>query len=361
MRGNLKSIASYERLKQSGLYPNDQEGVAEQRLRLIGEFTKGPLRLEIHDQISYFAQTTNTPFFSLPNYNPTPAWISTWNVVNQPNQQLIQQLDRANLQLSLRDVVILVGKQVISTGVGHLFQAVSQVPRLPFVLIDPEYPFTEDAASVTWKGPFVLEARFLPKTRGQQNHNFHIRAKGSKGGYDMALTAGRSDDKVYVGLETAGNIGDSLLRAEIVGYNAALRDYVQGLIGLDTVFSPKFSGEIEFFYNGFGSRTPYLLTPLLHRPAPYRGLWYGGGHLTWDPGSRLKIQLLAIVNLLDPSILWNLTVGYSLASNLDLTLGQFLGTGSRSDSEFGGRIPSGFPGISLGLPDLTYLELKWSF
>jgi len=350
-----------EWLRQNNIYPSNTVPLTEQRLRLQGTLSKAWFRAEFADETSLFYQKANQPSVPVPTYNPVPAWNASWNLMNTTQTLITNRIDRAYVQFNWAPVELRVGKQVIATGVGHIFNAISQVPRYPFVVVDPEYPVTEDAATVVWDGPLVLEARFLPKVPGQKDHNFHLRAKGTKDGFDVALTAGRSDDKMYVGLESAGNLGESLLRAELVGYDDVGVDYVQSLVGFDTVFSASWSAQFEVFYNGFGSLKPYLLQPLLHRPAPYRGKYYAGATVTWETTARLKTNLLAITNLADPSVLFHLYFNFSLWQSVDLMLGQFLNVGG-STAEFGGKyILPIFPQIQWGLPDLTYIAVKYYF
>jgi hypothetical protein len=362
--GTFKSIASYQRLRQKNLFRHDSQWVSEQRLRLKGSATFEWFHLEAAHETSLFFQESNDPYFSIPSSQEPSFWDAEWHPVDKTWMDVYHKLDRAFLKLNLEPVEIIAGKQVVSLGVSRLFAAVSQVPRHAFVVVDPEYPRTEDALSVIWSGTFGLEGRFLPKLKDQREHNFHLRAKGNKSDYDFALTTGRSDDKIFIGLETAGNLGDALLFAEIVGYDVDGRNYGQGLVGIDQALSPKWKYIAEFFYNGFGKRkSDYRVERYLHRSAPYRGNWYGGLSVTWETTDLLKTNLITIANIVDPSFLLNLSFNYSLGNSTELLLGQYLSLGE-DDAEFGGELPllpAILPGIELGLPDLSYLALKWYF
>ncbi len=362
--GSYKSIFEYQRLRQTGIFSGQDLPLTEQRLRINGSVSRSWFHVEFADELSLSYQRALASAIPVPNFAPASAWETRTNFFQNNTTVISQRVDRAFVQVSFDSFEVRAGKQIIDEGVGHLFSAISQVPRYAFVYIDPEYPKTEDAVAVLWKGPFTLEARFLPRVKGQREDNIHLRAKGSKAGADMALTAGRSDDKPYVGLEAAGNLGDSLLRGEIVGYEWQGKSTVQGLLGLDRVLSKTWSGQLEVFYNGFGSSSNYTLGSFTHRSAPYRGKWYLGTLLNWEVSSRLKSALASTVNIADPSVLFQLFFVFSLKENMDLVLGQYFGVGSKRDSEFGGQIPipnaAGMP-LALGLPDITYLEWKWYF
>lgn len=361
---NTKSILAIQRLRQKNLFPHDDIPLTEQRLRFQKTITKGWFLFEFANETSLFYQRRNNPTVAVADFSPEPAWKAKWHLVDQDSLDIFHRIDRLYVQFSPDPIEIRIGKQVIAVGVGRLFAAVSQVPRFPFVVVDPEYPMTEDAVTFLWNGPLVLEARFLPKTASQADQNFHFRAKGSKGGYDIALTAGRSDDKPYVALETAGNVGKSLLRGEIVGYDRRGRGFVQALIGYDHVFSSAWSGDIELFHNGFGKRRSHeqlLIERPFHRSSPYQGLWYAGTTLKWDMTARWKSVLNTIINLSDVSTLLHLYFSFSLGSNTELLLGQFLGVGG-PDTEFAGKKPlDPLSTLRIGLPDLSYFVFKWYF
>lgn len=358
--GNIKSIFAFQNLRQTGIFPKDEILFTEQRLRLEAQYSSRYFGFELAEQISGFYQNTNSPFFTIPDLNPRSYWIVSNDLTTGTNHQINHRLDRANIKLNIGKTRWILGKQVVSIGVGHLFQAISQVPRQPFVIVDPEFPITEDAFSLVWDGALALEARLLPKVQGQTLHNFHVRAKGSKSGFDVALTTGVSDDKNFIGLEFAGNLGDSLLRSEVVGYEELGKNYIQGLVGIDRVFSNEWSGEIELFYNGFGAVDNYSFSPNLHRPTPYRGMYYMATRLRWEISPVWILSWLNIVNLNDPSALFHFNLRYSVFQNADLLLGQFVSWGASSRTEFGGELPILGP-LAVGLPDMTYFLFRYYF
>ena len=360
--GNYKSILSLQKNRDVGVFPHESQWVSEQRLRIEAELSQDYFRLELVNDFSLFLQSANRPRIQVPDFSPKNVWNLDKRIIDEDSLILLSSLDRASVRIGTGYLNLTVGKQVVPTGVGHLFKAVSQVPRNPFLEIDPEFPVTEDAVALIWNGALAMEARLLPRVQGQKLHNFHIRAKGSKSGYDVALTAGRSDDKSFIGLEVAGNLRGSLVRGELVSYQHNNQDIFQGLLGFDTVFSRTLSGDFEIFYNGFGNSKPYLLQSPVHRPSPYLGRWYLGTRFRWEASALWKVVLFTIANVEDPSVLTQLSVNYSLTSNSDLIFGQYLNIGS-SQSEFGGLLltPAGLAGPQLGLPDITYALYRYYF
>ncbi|NQW44693.1 MAG: hypothetical protein HQ462_04725 [Deltaproteobacteria bacterium] len=358
--GAIKSFLGLKGLNQQGIFERDRVYFNEERFRVQGALTHPNFRLEFADEAYVFIERDNPSPLILPDFKPTSAWKAQWTLLDRKDVSIVGRLDRFFAQFILGDVQIIVGKQVIATGVGQIFTAVSQVQRYLFDFIDPEFPKTEDAVSVIWAGPLQLEARFLPKASDQREQNFHLRAKGNKNNFDFALTTGKSDDKFYLGLETAGNIGDGLIRGELVGYDAKNKDYLQGLLGFDYVFSAKWSGKAELFYNGFGRAGDYVFEIFPHRTAPFRGQWYGALLLTWEIHPLLKGHWLSIVNLQDPSSLMHLYFNYSLGNSLDLLAGQFLNLG-KMQSEFGGRLAVAPPNFELGMTNITYAALRWYY
>ena len=160
--GSFKSITSMDRLRQTGIFEKDTTYVNEERLRLQGSVSRSWFRVEVADQLSFTGQTPNNSVIPVPNFMPQTALNTDSTLISTGTENLLNHLDRAFLQLTFDQVQFILGKQVISMGVGKIFSAVSRVPRYPLTMIDPEYEFTEDAVTMIWQGPFTLEARFLP-------------------------------------------------------------------------------------------------------------------------------------------------------------------------------------------------------
>ncbi len=358
--GSIKSFLGVRDLNQRNVYERNRIFFNEERFRVQGVLTHPHFRLDFAEEAYLFIERDNPSPLSIPDLSPTSAWKAKWTLLKRKDVTLIGKLNLLSAQFIFGDFKWVVGKQVIATGVGQIFTAVSQVQRYLFDFIDPEFPKTEDAVTVIWTGPLQLEARFLPKAPEQKEQNFHLRVKGNKNNFDLALTSGRSDDKFYLGLETAGNIGEGLIRGEWVGYDDKGKHYIQGLLGFDYVFSPKWNGKLELFYNGFGSNRDYVFEQFIHRSAPFRGQWYGGLILSWEIHPLLKSHWINIVNLQDPSTLMHLYFNYSLTNNLDILLGQFFNVGN-SKSEWGGRIAISPPNFELGIPNITYAALRWYY
>lgn len=358
----FKSIVAHQSLRQTGLYAYKVCPFSEQRLRLYGSLSYDFFRIELANETSVFAQIVNSGLFPLDFAKESPAWETSVDLVDQPGLKIQSRMDRAFVEFSKEKLEITVGKQVIPTGVGHMFSAVNQVPGHPFTSVDREYAKTEDAFSVIWHGKSLLEGRFLPKVEGQQAHNFHFRAKNTFEGLDLAITGGRSDDKAYAGMEGALNLSESLLRGELVAYSYQQRAVFQGLVGIDHVFSSVWRGEVELFYNGFGkdSLEDYQILYQPHRSTPYLGKYYLGLATSWEISPILITSFHSVVNFVDRSSLLHFRIRYALADNIDLLVGQYLSIASHSRSEFGGQIPILF-GTSLGIPDLTYFVLRLYF
>jgi len=363
--GSAKTIGALQWLRHQNLYSRDLLPQAEERIWLSSTLVSKVFLLEFTQEASAYWQSGSTAAVTLPDFSPVNAWNAQWNLWDEPSTQGVYRIARAYAQVTLGDLELRVGKQVIPTGVGKMFAAVNQVPRLPFTMVDQEYQRGEDAVSAKWGHGLVLEARLLPKVANQKNHNFHLRTKTQRTGYDLGITAGRSDDKIYIGVELAGNLGEDLVRSELVGFNYEGRDVVQALIGFDHVFGPKWSLTAEAFYNGFGSLyEDYRIESYPHRSSPYRGKYYGGVVVTWETTDRLKTSLTGIVNLQDPSTLMHLLLNYSLGNNVDVIVGQYLNLSGRPRGEFGGKLnlPVLLPvAFEIGLPDITYGALRWYF
>ena len=298
-RGQLKPIAGVQFLRQENLYSQSTVFYNEDRLRLSGTVSKKWFYAEAANETRFFSQSNNPAYFPTPSFSQSAFWDARWKLQEENNSSVYTRMDRAFVQASTDLFELRLGKQVVPIGVGHLFSAISQTPRYSFVEVDSEYDKTEDAATVILKQGIRLEARYLPKNPGQEKDNFHLRWLFDLKGADTALIAGQTDDKYFTGIESTRNIGDGVLRAEVVVYEKNNVYHAQTLVGWDKVWNPKWSSKHEFFLNGFGKDEGYLLEPFPHRSSNYRGRYYFGNLVTYEWNAKLKFNVLAIANLLD--------------------------------------------------------------
>lgn len=360
-RGSYKSVLGLESRRHDHVYSKDQLPQTEHRLRLQAETTAGAFTGVVASQLSFLLKDSSEGLIAFPAAPATEVWVTEHSWVDSATTRLSNRVDRAYVRFADDAVELTVGKQVIAMGVGQIFHAVSQAPRQPLVVIDPEFELPQDAVVVGLK-PVGFEAHYLPRLRDAQSSDFHLRFKSGGQGFDWALTGGRSDEKPFGGLELSVGVGGSVLRGEIVGYYYQDRVVNQGLLGLDVVPAKGWELKLEAFGNGFGfHRRDYTLEALPHRWTLFRGRWYFGTSVGWEITGRLKTELGGIANVEFPSALLKLNVAYSLSEEWDLELGQYASVG-RAGDEFGGKLPLPFPGDArLGVSDLTYAVLKHAF
>ncbi len=360
-RGQLKPIVGVKQLRQENLYENSTIPYQEDRLRLEATLTKGWFYAEVADETLYRIERKNAAFLPFAFTESEPFWNAEWKIEERDNSLLKTRLDRAYIQASFEPVEIRIGKQVIPIGVGHLFSTVSQTRRYAFTDVDPEYDRTEDAVTVLWKKGVRLDARYLPRDKGKERDNFHLRWLFDFEGADAVLGAGQTDGKHFVSLEGSRGVGDAVLRFEAILYENADRYQGQSLLGWDEVWNSKVSTKTEIFYNGFGKDQTTTLEGFPHRSSNYRGKFYFGNLIQYEWTPRLKVNFLTIANLNDPSLLLHLYFNYSLSDNLDLILGHYQNWGGTPSSEFGGKMDVPFTLAKVGLPDLSYALVRWAF
>ena len=357
-----KGIAAVEEQHQHNLYRYQEQPSAEERYRCYGSLSHDWFYFEFADQMSFFWQQNNPTSIPLPNFYPPAFWNTRALWITSPAVQLYNRIDRLYAQVGFGNLEARVGKQVVPLGASHIFPALNQSPPYPYTVLDAEFPVTMDAVSVKLTGPLTLHGRFMPRMLQQNEDNFHVWAQTNLGATDIGVVAGVSDDKDFAGMEMTANALESVFHAEAVMYrNEQRASFGQAVVGWDRVLTKKWSIELEGYYNGFGTIGGYTLTPYRHISTLFRGVWYVGGHVTFEAGDRTKIHLLSIVNGADPSTLSQLSVSFSLGDNLDLLFAQLVTYGG-SDSEFGSALPlPQAPLISWGTPSISYAVLRYVF
>lgn len=134
--GSIKSFFGFRNLNQQNVFERNHIFFNEDRFRIQGALTHPNFRLEFADEAFVFVERSNPSPLPLPNFSTTSAWKASWNLLERKNLLIVGRLDRFFAQFLFGDFQIIVGKQVIAIGVGHIFTAVSQVQRYLFDFID---------------------------------------------------------------------------------------------------------------------------------------------------------------------------------------------------------------------------------
>lgn len=378
-------------------------GVSDVRLRLEGahdERWKWQLHFRSQAQVSSIPNALSvlgTGGFARP-----PRWLPLQTTTpDSARFQWNHELDRLSASVRLGAAELVVGRQAISFGAGFLWQPADLVATFSPLELDREYKpgvdalrlnlalgaFTELALVFAAGGPACRSGR-LPDgsscsdadARFSLQHSVALaRLRTTVGPVDVGGLAGWVRGDFVAGAFASAVLGRTGLRAEAVlthdleedltfagSGNAAHRTatFVRATLGvdyrLDTRAPVVLFGEV--YYNGFGSRSADDYAALARRPRMAEfaevlnvGLLYLGGGATYEPHPRVRLSLVLMSNLFDPSLHLAATGRFKVSDEQVVEAGAFVPLGRPMGSDLVVRSEYGL------YPNVYYLAWKAYF
>lgn len=331
--GYFKSLLIDSR---SILPPHDRYTLGLGRLRLE---LKGP----ISDRLSVDVQYDNElllgdylrtgDFRAAKEREPPTWWHAQANYLDSGHAYGLHRLHRASIAGSFGDTDVRFGRQRIAWGTGRFWSPLDILNPLSPTALEREERIGVDAILVEHKlGAVSRAAVVLAPHHRRRDASFAAMWHDNRGGLDFSVVAGRFRRDTVAGLDLAGQIGATGVRAEITrtwGPGGGTRV----LLGADHAFANTVTLSGELFNDGAavpdrrrhaGVAVRYELTPL------------------WTTHHEL------VANLEDGSRYYRPALTWSPRENLDLTVGAQLFSG-RAGSELS------------SLPRVLYLQLQWFF
>lgn len=261
------------------------------------------------------------------------------------------RISNAYASLSWDRFTVRLGKQPLSWGTGYVWNPTEIIaPKLAY---DPSYRRDgENAMKFAFAWRYGGGVEVMGILRGEIDSTMAVaRLKENLFGFDVAavsawlwdttITPGTSRNRILVGGQFAGEIGNIGLWAE-GGYNIYEEDslsYAEVAAGIDHTFTFRTHVMVEYLYygRGFESADDYTFTGWLERAAGARKAL--GRHQIYLGADQTIISfhlvgMGAIINPVDLSGMVLPRISLNLADNLDLSLFGFISLGE-DDTEFG--------------------------
>ncbi len=289
----------------------------------------------------------------------------------------VARFDRLAIGWTGDRAVVRFGRQALSWGNGLFYAPMDLVNPFDPATIDTEFKAGDDmlytqylfdndsdvqAAIVGRRNPLTGERSRSQATAAVKYHGFAGETE-----FDL-LIADHYEDPV-LGLGLSKSIGGAVWRGDVVVTETDARTVTNVVTNLSyswIAFERNMTGNIEYYYNGFGQSGDYDFTndpDLFIRLARGDLFTIGRHYLATSVGIEVTplwlFTPLMLANLGDPSGLVQLNVQGNLGDNAI-----FLGTVSLplggSGTEFGG-IPSGLPDRFLSQGPGLFAQLAWYF
>jgi hypothetical protein len=293
---------------------------------------------------------------------------------------LNNRLDRLVLSYKPDWGFVRVGRQAITWGNGVLFSPMDIFDPFAPTDIEREYKLGEDMVSVQvpsrW-GEFqgLGVVRRQPLTHNVETSQSSLAGKWHKelGKLSLDVMAARHYRDDVIGVGAVGDLGGASWRLDAtwtflndISQQAGYLALVSNIDYSWTWRSKNFYGNAEFYFNGLGtsdytaaSMDPALVARLARGEMFTVGRYYFDGTLQVELHPLLNVYVTSIVNLHDPSGIFQPRGIWSILTDLQLTFGANLAWG-RCGTEFGGIELPGTPYTNRA-PAGVFLWLSYYF
>lgn len=386
--GYAKSYAIYQdapdvELNGEPLFEDIWQSQNALRLMLAGDVTRN-IALEVHYEIKPVFSSKPwqgvTSGGALTTLGASSYRIGDLNAAIQDDEkvQILQNLDRANLQFSFGPGDLTLGRQTISFGAARFVSPTDIFQPFAPSTLDQEYRPGVDA--IRWQGTLggltEYDLGLVANNEGPGEETIgYARIKTSLRGNDLEAVIIARDGLTTFGAGWERALGLFGFWAEAAWTSsdydfqpaAFEASYYRTSVGLDRALSGNTLAMIEYHHSSFGTDDPqqYQNLPLT------QGFQSGGIYLVgkdylipsinWTATPLLNLSASAFVNLTDTSAFVRASGDYSLTENLYTDFGVYLGSGDATRYE---TIldPQLVQGSEFGsFPTTAYISLRYYF
>lgn len=323
------------------------------RLELKGQLAR-TVRVDIQydNEVLLGSYLLTTQFQQQKDQPPPQYWSADANYVDRAALYGVHRLYRAQLQVSLGNTDMRVGRQRIAWGTGRFWSPLDLLNPFSPVALEREERLGVDAVLVEHRfGPVArLAAVYAPShVHGADSRalQWHDNARG----VDFSFTVGRFRGDDVIGVDLAGQIAQAGVRAELARVRPLEgKAFVRSLVAIDYAFANTLTLSAELYRDGGGaaSTAAYDFAALVSGARQTLAKRYLGLHAAYEITPLLKLGTDFVLNLDDHSRFVAPSLTYSIRTNLD---------GSLVVRSF-----SGPAGSELARPpDAVYLSLQWFF
>ncbi len=294
---------------------------------------------------------------------------------------ILHRLDRLWLGYTSEKTVVRFGRQALSWGNGLAYAPMDLVNPFDPASIDTEYKAGDDMLYVQYlqdngndvQAAYVFRRDLQTGDVDTDQATAAVKYHGFAGEGEYDLLIARSYGDPVIGLGAGRGIGGAVWNADFVVTDTDSDTYIQFVSNLmySWVWADKnMSGAIEYYFNGFGQKNgqydppslaanPDLLRRLSRGELFTLGRHYLSGNVMIEMTPLWMLTPTLLVNIEDPSALFQLVTSYSLSDNMTFLGSVNLPLGP-SGSEFGG-IESGVPDRYLSRGAALFAQIAWYF
>lgn len=294
---------------------------------------------------------------------------------------VLHRIDRLTLGYTSEKAVVRFGRQPLSWGNGLFYAPMDLVNPFDPAAVDTEYKAGDDMLYAQYlrdngddvQGAHVIRRDLLSGDVDADAATVAVKYHGFAGEVEYDLLVAQSYGDTVAGLGGGKSIGGAVLRGDIVVTDTDADTYVQLVTNLTyswNWFDRNMSGAIEYYYNGFGLRSgsynpvslaasPDLVNRLTRGELFSIGRHYLAASVMIEVTPLWGLTPAILVNVSDPSALFQLVTNYSLSDNMSFLASINVPLGPKG-TEFGG-IESGIAERYLSGGAGLFAQIAWYF
>ena len=253
-------------------------------------------------------------------------------IVEEGTLRMTHDIDRFALRFYTEPADIVLGRQAITWGIANLFPVADMWTQFsPFDLDTSQKPGI-DAIRVITMPADILELDFVVADKGElEDLSGGARANIWLGSYDVYFAAAKNWNEIVFAAGLTREVDQFTLRLDgLLPFHLDDSEFKLPRItaGFD-YFSADVFLTVEYHFNGAGvtDSDDYLghfESEALGRGESYfLGQHYGGVAVSYTPWELFSLSLSVISNLTDPSVIVATSASYSIASDVELSLGAY--------------------------------------
>lgn len=294
---------------------------------------------------------------------------------------ILHRLDRLWIGYTSEKTVVRFGRQALSWGNGLAYAPMDLVNPFDPASVDTEYKAGDDMLYVQYlqdngndvQAAYVFRRNLVTGDVEADKATAAVKYHGFAGQGEYDLLIARSYGDPVIGLGTGRGIGGAVWNADLVVTDTDADTYIQFVTNLMYSWNwagKNMSGAVEYYFSGFGQKdgqydpsslatNPDLLLRLSRGELFTLGRHYLSGNVMIEMTPLWSLTPTLLVNVTDPSALFQLVTSYSLSDNMTFLGSVNLPLGP-SGTEFGG-IESGVPDRYLSRGLGLFAQIAWYF
>ena len=369
--GYVKSFAIHQEGINSGDTESDRSWQSRNSIRVMWDKSDSRTSWQLHYELNPLISSRTLPLqdstlaITDGSYRLTDLHGPDTN--KEKKHRIFQNLDRLNLQIRFDQGDLTIGRQAITLGAARFINPTDVFLPFNVQTFNQEYRIGVDA--LRYQSPLGDLGELdlgvvLGDDANPEDSALFLQLRGNYRGSDLNLAISRfaQQNMIGAGIQSAlGNFGFWLEIATVSGDT----DYTRTSIGLDFAFTESTLGQIEYHYNGAGSKNPADYVSQFTSTAYQRGGVFLLGKnyvipsITQQLSPLTSLNLSGFINLDDDSLFLSLSTAFNIAENFYLDAGYYHFSGDEiSESS------SGSPGMNSeygGSPEVAYISIRYYF